>query len=206
MVPVMAALALVGYGGCDSRLTGCPDPVPILQSGGDAPSGFVQCADGLVHRQTVETCLEPHVPGDCDEDFGGADCATDSDCSDSPHGACVKRTNGCFCEYGCATDADCGPQMCVCAGSRARCVPGSCSASSDCGDGLCALESGRDVCGAPVMQLACLNEGASCRTEADCAEEEDSVSCPEGDPAQVCRITAGGWSCGEAPHCGGPCG
>ncbi|MCA9706004.1 MAG: hypothetical protein KDK70_09175 [Myxococcales bacterium] len=173
---------------------GCSLPVEIAQLGVDppAPTGFVRCNDGEIHRAQAVECQVPVPTGiACDGQMGS--CDADEDCNDGPYGACLYMEGffaGCTCVYGCATDADCAEdQVCACGGSApdypasTQCISAGCTTTADCGDQPCAL--GRNVvsCGEdPVL---------GCRTEADaCAplgSECGDDNCLPGE--------GGAWSC-----------
>ena len=188
----------------------CTDPTPIAQVGGE-PSGFVECADGFIHRVESVSCAQPVETGDCDVDDAEGECVTDGDCTARPFGSCGRAAffpsqSSCECHYGCATDADCGDGICACAGvvgERARCVPASCDDSADCGDGLCGLDRERDVCGEWSATLKCNGPESICRVDADC--QEQPMDC-EGSFNEIdtCSVFDGAWGC-RLRSCG-PCG
>lgn len=168
----------------------CDDPVIIPQPSG-APSGFVRCASGLIHRVEAVEC-EFVDPGPCayaDED---SPCAEASDCGENE--ACIEVSSGpgvfCECRPQCATDADCsGGSICGCPGVTgvARCVSSSCETSDECGDGLCGLGTQDDGCN--------LNYTAGCTTSDDACRTADD--CPAGgvDGEPACIPRDGTWQC-----------
>ncbi len=186
----------------------CENPTPILQKDSDAPSGFELCENGAIHRLEPVTCLEPQATGSCQNADGI--CSADSDCADADHGACLDGGFvGCYCHYGCETDADCGEnQVCACAGvvsDYATCIPAGCEETASCGDGLCALAVDMGICGEVVAALECLDEGAGCVSDSDCAEDP----CYEGSQQlvqHICWPQEGSWSCKAPEWCQGDCG
>lgn len=166
----------------------CDDPQPRMQADGVTPSGFVECSDGFVHRETAETCLVPEA-GDCDE------CATD--CSELPNGRCMNDLGlgTCSCVASCETDADCSEgTVCACVGGIGgvpRCVPAGCTTTADCDGGLCGI-SGSSNCGFDST-VACLNADSECRASV-C---DDTAEC-------VCYATGGEYVCHD--ECFSGCG
>ncbi|MCB9748632.1 MAG: hypothetical protein H6713_01365 [Myxococcales bacterium] len=195
----------------------CEDPQPILQAGADAPSGFVRCADGFIHRASLEQCQEPQGVGDCAASDGGGDCTADGDCVAAAHGRCVQEGSypACWCEYGCARDDDCAEgQVCVCAGEglgpRARCVPAACERDEACPeDQLCGVSARADACGVISRALSCAPPGA-CHADLECPDAACYAS--EGSPIgeHRCGVEQDleAWGCYPTVSCGGvpPCG
>lgn len=192
--------------GCSSP-SACADPEPILQAGTTTESGFVNCADGFVHRAQAVTCVAPATPGTCQLlSNNKPQCATDVDCNERPYGSCSNSPFGdCECSYGCATDADCDPgKVCACAGvvgGRAQCIPATCAASGECSDGLCGLSVDIDSCDRPHGRLGCYGAGQECRVDADCASKKMTYS----NESFECRLVDESWSC-TPPAGSGPCG
>lgn len=189
----------------------CVNPTPLLQEDG-APSGFVECADGFVHRTQAVACSTPVASGNCDAalDPENSECAADSGCTARAYGSCGPSGNvtsqACECHYGCAVDSDCVEgSICACAGivgARARCVSANCADDSACGDGLCGLYRYREPCGEWRSALACNSSTTECRIDADCQEEPTECTQSFGD-LEACKITDGEWACGAlvlAPH------
>lgn len=173
----------------------CEDPEPILQPGTDLPTGFERCSDGFVHRVEAVTCAQPTPADTCVEADEFSDCETAADCTERPYGACDSEPKwlggGCGCIYGCESDADCGTgEICSCDGlAGPRCIAAGCVTDADC-DGLCGWSPIGGGCGASGYQLACLDDGAECRTS--CPEEEGCYG-NLGEPR--CEIIEGEWTC-----------
>jgi hypothetical protein len=173
----------------------CVDPQPIFQLGGEAPSGFVRCANAVVHRVEAVACAV-EGQGDC---MSGSECDSDLDCDDAAHGTCHQTPlTGCFCNYGCGSDADCADgEICACAGvlgkNHSQCIPAGCIDSGGCGAGLCALAAGgTSMCGAlAAAEVACLDESSACLVHTDC----------QSDDCGACWPKDGAWSCDLLPGC-----
>ena len=201
-----------GDGDGDGEPYACANPTPILQAGTDTPSGFVQCEDGFVHRVEAVECVNPQGVDDpnCAE-FGGGICSTAADCTDKPHGSCQNETfEGCTCNYGCTTDADCDAgYVCACAGvigDQATCVPAGCTNDADCGDGLCGLSKYEDCCG-DTYQFACAGPTEECHVTADCSEALCDEAWPEGGTVMhQCNFDGQAWTCNPPGWCGCDCG
>lgn len=178
----------------------CVDPQPIFQRGGEVPSGFVRCANGLVHRVKAVACAVEGF-GDC---MSGGECHGDADCDDAPHGTCHQVSFvGCVCNYGCGSDADCASgQICACPGvlgnRHSQCIPAGCVDSGGCGAGLCALAAGgSSQCGAlAVAEVACMDATSPCLVHEDCRDLPDTQECGS------CWPQDGTWSCGTLAGCG----
>lgn len=201
-----------GDGDGDGDPYACANPVPILQTGTDVPTGFVQCDDGFVHRVEAVECVNPQAADDplCVE-FGGGSCSTAGDCTDKLHGSCQNNMfEGCTCKYGCTTDADCDAgQICACAGvigEQATCVPTDCRIDDDCGDGLCGLSKYEDCCG-DEYKIACASPDAECHSNADCSEDLCDPGWPEGGSIMhQCSFDGAAWTCNPPGWCGCDCG
>jgi hypothetical protein len=182
----------------------CDDPQPILQRDSDMPSGFVQCSDGFIHRVEAVTCEAPTPMNTCVPDPTlPAPCETAADCTERPYGACAQQlpSSGmqCACEYGCATDADCGEgEICLCAGLGGGpvCIPASCVTDADC-DGMCGLQTDVGFCGDVHNVMACLDETSECRTTCP-----DAEACDGGVEPASCLVIDSEWVCLPLP-CGG---
>jgi Cys-rich repeat protein len=182
-----------------SPTTGAPDAcagevVQLMQSDVDppAPSGFVRCDDGIVHRPAALECLVPATPSSCPPDASPGGCFTNDDCTDMPFGSCkvlvsvggIGATTGatttggtgpsCACVYGCRTDADCPEgQLCRCAGPElgpaTTCIPAACSEDADCPGELCGATA--DVCAEGLVSAACTTPMDECDGDSDCGFE-----------------------------------
>ncbi|WP_437669131.1 ferritin-like domain-containing protein [Sorangium sp. So ce131] len=151
----------------------CDDPEPVVIAGQN--TGYVRCAGGWLHRAEVVACPSPLPRAEsCEDPLGGeGNCKSDADCTDQPNGYCATSTGGevlpgCFCHYGCTTDADCGAgQICLCGDPVGQCVISSCTSDDDCG---------RLLCSSYVLNPGCDGIGFACQTPADeCAVDAD---CP----------------------------
>ncbi|AUX34023.1 MULTISPECIES: ferritin-like domain-containing protein [Sorangium] len=170
----------------------CDDPEPILVAGQN--TGYVRCAGGWMHRAEVITCASPLPrPEACkDPGAGASSCSSDADCTEQPHGFCSpglggEAPPGCFCHYGCTTDAECNEgQICLCGDPVGQCVQALCTSDQDCG---------RLLCSSYVLNPGCGGTGFACQTATDeCAGDGD---CP-GD--QQCTLQALRHTCAE-PNC-----
>ncbi len=145
--------------------------------------GWMQCANGLVHRPAAAACVLP-AADECegaggDSGTGGdyfGECTVDAECSDAANGRCLVDWIGdsCFCNYGCQTDDDCSDdQACLCNGTRSQCVPAECQVDSDCGEGSsCTLELSDLTCGISSARLRCTTSADSCNDNGDCSTNE----------------------------------
>lgn len=174
--------------GCEALMQGFTDP-PV-------PSGWQKCGDLLPHRVSAEVCGVPATPSDCID--GGA-CDTNDDCQELLFGSCRQRVAdpGCFCAYGCESDADCeAGTVCRCAGDvlgpYTRCVASECTIDGDCGDELCQFSQYYGLgCGLEdVENGACTTPDDLCVTDTPC----------EGGP---CGFTGEKWVC-TGVQCGRP--
>ncbi|WP_044986242.1 ferritin-like domain-containing protein [Sorangium cellulosum] len=170
----------------------CDDPEPVLVAGQN--TGYVRCAGGWMHRAEVITCPSPLPrPEACKDTGGGAgSCSSDADCTERPHGFCSpglggEAPPGCFCHYGCTTDAECNEgQICLCGDPVGQCVQARCTSDQDCGTVLCSSY---------VLNPGCGGTGFACQTATDeCAGDGD---CPG---EQQCTLTALRHACAE-PLC-----
>jgi hypothetical protein len=181
----------------------CADPVPIREGVDGPATGFVRCPDGRVERVAAPTCADPLPAGACPPGLGG-ECSVDSDCVARAHGRCSASSfddqNACYCQYGCASDADC-PDGSICAcGDRdgdaqnypdgSGCVPSTCLTNADCGSGACRLGSYAECDW--TYQLACSTATDACASTADC----------EG--GEGCLPREQGWMCDYGAVCGRP--
>ncbi|HWB79082.1 MAG TPA: hypothetical protein VG755_29180, partial [Nannocystaceae bacterium] len=184
--------------GKDRPPTACESPMDVMQAAGDGqqvPTGWQECSNGFAHRPEQRECLYPtEIVGTCNGQGTETDpCSSDEDCTAQPHGYCNVGNflGGCYCSYGCESDADCGEdQACYCFGPASYCVPASCHTDDDCQPGyLCTLLSG---------VLACQTPDDGCRTPDEC----ESGSCPvcqykEGEDAWQCNPDGGACTAGR---------
>ncbi|MDC0723409.1 ferritin-like domain-containing protein [Nannocystis bainbridge] len=182
---------------------------PLMQAHVEppAPSGYVRCDDGLVHRAEKLECLVPAVPSNCPADASPGECFSNDDCTELPFGSCreavilgglaATETGGtgpsCACEYGCRTDTDCPEgQICRCAGdelgSFARCIAADCTVDADCPGQLCAVTS--RACSDGLIRAACTTPQDECAGPADCG-------------GNLCVLKDSRWACNNV-DCGRP--
>jgi hypothetical protein len=154
-----------------------PDCQPILQDDG-TPTGYEQCmSDDAVVRVGSATCSDPYPPSheaSCSAGYGV--CSSNADCNDAPYGACgypADITAVCDCNYGCMTDADCGPgRVCMCApvDEGTLCIEAECQTDADCDPGYrCALSPGALWYGQRASQH-CHSAADECLGDADCTD------------------------------------
>ena len=119
---------------------------------GTSPSGMVVCGDGWF-RETARACVtELITPG----------CAISESCPEVPDcgsgGVCIDYWGGCYCDYPCASDADCSADTaCLCTAglpledsdggyqgfnSFSKCLPAGCRSDDDCPGGRCGVSRG----------------------------------------------------------------
>lgn len=156
-------------------------------------TGTVLCADGTIDRvEHVECNPSAEAPGDCGsaDDCGRAGYK----CDQKPYGRCMHGDDGCYCDYGCATDADCPLDMaCVCADDRmahGTCAFVDCRTGADCASGRCRQTYAR-VC--TTYPIAGCREGPD-----DCVEDCDGrLVCQPSTPGEP-------WACNSNGACGRP--
>jgi hypothetical protein len=107
-------------------------------------------------------------------------CDSNSDCAEKSHGYCewvnsqVPMTR---CNYGCETNADCGPHaVCDCGSEVGRCVSATCKDAEDCGGEPCVRFDEPSICadgylGAGVY-YDCMGSDDECNVSSDCADGE----------------------------------
>ena len=102
-----------GSGGT-AKAFACTDPQPVI----DATSGFVRCANGIVHRATKSTCPSsmPPPPDDAGSSIGTslAGCTTHADCPPKSYCPANDPLPGVYCRPGCFTDSDCEDRQISC--------------------------------------------------------------------------------------------
>lgn len=170
-----------GSGGGGGDALACPGGEHILTSAGD-PTGFVQCPDYTVHRDTVVTCDSAIDAPVCTGTEDNISCTTDADCVEGPFGRCAHTSQldeigvvtTCSCQYSCETDDDCGEgSACVCEGvghnEWSTCVPAQCTTGGDCAVGLCGFSEYYDGCRYHDA-LACHGPDDACQATADCVD------------------------------------
>jgi hypothetical protein len=162
--------------------------------------GFVQCAEGYVHRVSAGECPLPARPPACDPSrMQLVQCGKDADCTNGRNGVCSAVTTGlqqqCLCAYGCTRDADCPTnQVCSCQSTdgvfAGLCVPAAiCKTDAECAPGQCRLN--RESCGGFVMQCVMPpTERDSCTNDRDCGQ------------GYMCAVLPNGRAC-TAAGCGG---
>ena len=160
--------------GCGSSTTGggtlsCDGATPLEAAGQD--SGYEKCDGQWLHRPEVVQCgsLLPRATT-CDVEVAGGSCSQDSDCTEQPNGWCSSGDfdGGCYCNYGCTQDSDCGADsICLCDSPVGRCVKASCKSDADCGEGaLCATYITEPGCGG--FAFACQSPLDECGGDGDC--------------------------------------
>jgi hypothetical protein len=183
-----------GTGGSSAGPLACTPVTDSRWSG-----GFVECAEGYVHRVSAGECSVPAWMPACDPSrMQTSGCSTDADCQAGPHGVCsyvVGVSPTCACAYGCTRDADCpADQVCSCLSTdgsfSSQCVPAAiCKTDADCAPGQCRLN--RPSCGGPVMQCVMPpTPDDSCTNDRDCGD------------GYICAVLPNGRAC-TAAGCGG---
>jgi hypothetical protein len=170
----------------------CSSPTPVMIGGSD--TGYDLCAGQeatVFRRRAIVQCpdLSPRAtrcqqPGD-----SGAQCASDTECTAKPHGACMLGVDtGCHCVYGCSRDSECGAQeICLCADPIGQCYAASCNVGS-CAPGYACVGSPwtpPDKCGGP---FACQLSDDECLMDSDC----DGGQCWVGIPPSPGPLPLGG--------------
>ncbi len=141
------------------------------------PGGIERCANYLEHRVAPASCpsllpipdVLPGLEGLVDAGaIPDVECIRDADCTEKAYGHCIDDFSGPYCNYGCVTDADCGPQqLCRCDWYGGYCVKAQCRTDADCGDGyLCAKSEGCEG------EFACQTSGDQCAVSSDCPPEQ----------------------------------
>ncbi|MBK8239349.1 MAG: hypothetical protein IPK74_27820 [Deltaproteobacteria bacterium] len=192
-----------GATGSDAAAAGaCANATVLIQPGSaDAPSGYEHCDDGFIHRVSALACDPAAVaPGDCDPNWGSAQCLADADCG--PQGRCVDDpdpSTDCRCNTGCRDDSDCADgQACYCDGNRSTCIDAACLTDADCpATQYCGLAQIVSACGGFSRKLSCTGEADECRVDADC--DNECVQCSRVSAQQP-------WTCNGATGICGPCG
>lgn len=176
---LLSAMAIVPAAGCGSTTETtpeieftCEEPAPYLAG---ADTGYVRCKSGAIHREQVAQCASvlPR-PETCPGDPAVSMCQSDADCTDAPNGSCNMDefgSGGCYCSYGCTSDAECNAgAICLCGDTIGRCVSSSCTSDADCGDGLCSTYVSEPGCGG--LAFACQSPQDECAADSDCTGTE----------------------------------
>jgi hypothetical protein len=159
--------------------------------------GFVECAEGYVHRVSQAECAPSTPPAGCDPArMDTAICSKDADCYGAPYGVCAAMVDGtrtfCDCAYMCRRDADCFPDfVCGCQGTNGGlCIPAVvCKTDADCTPGQCQVT--QSLCGSAVMQCVMPpTPNDSCANDRDCGQ------------GYFCAVRPNGRMC-TAAGCGG---
>jgi hypothetical protein len=179
----------------------CVDPKPTT----NPPSGYVSCANQMLHRAEKKQCPEI-IPRPAMGADGGAatsppgpppPCRSDAECVAKPHGHCEYLSGntsggGYVCEYGCVKDDECGAgQICLCGSPTGKCVSTSgCTVDSDCGGGLLCVGYYQD----------CFQTRFACQSPADmCGGDTDCPNMPGCNGHCACKKN------GTQAACGGIC-
>jgi len=195
---------------------GAPHSAP--DTGSDArtrDAGVDACTPAVpdLHRPVAPACSTTRAPGfnavaGVDSGLGGAQCTSDSQCTDGGINGRCTVVNGFFalCSFdACTTDGDCGAaSVCVCGAPLAsgggrnpnECVPAQCHIDPDCGPGgycspspsPCSIPGGANFSGVTGYQCHTAKDlcTAQCASNADCA-----------DAGHYCewQSTTAGWAC-----------
>ena len=161
-----------GSGGHTSLKFPCKNPHPVTVSGVD--TGYDHCEGSFVRRRQVVDCqsLLPRSAACTGADAGTSGCTTDSDCTAQKNGYCSPSQPGgavgCYCRYGCRTDADCGSgHICVCGDPVGYCAQSSCTSDASCsGDYQCTSYVTDPGCGGTAF--ACQAAADTCASDSDC--------------------------------------
>jgi len=134
-------------------------------------AGYDSCAQGWTHRSQAQTCLSsaPRADYSCPAGVSNG-CSVDADCTASPNGYCSTSlgAGGCYCQYGCLNDSDCGAgQICLCGDPVGKCVQAACRTDAECPGAYCATYDATAGCGG--VSFACSTPQDACHSSADCA-------------------------------------
>ncbi len=178
-------LAVASSLGLPLAFVGCEAELKICESPEENATGFATCSNGLVTRPTATTCeSDLPRPTECGNDPEFDQCASDADCTEQAHGVCSSGFDaGCYCQYGCVSDDECGAgQICVCGEFIGSCQTSDCTTDADCGEGhVCAVWHAASECGGGGF--ACTTDEDTCVVDDDC--EGENVCTYEGG-ARVC--------------------
>jgi hypothetical protein len=184
---LLAALGL-SAAACGAKESPTPSPFACEspQPATGTADGFVRCEGEWMHRPEVRECQDALPrPTMCTED-PASHCRQDADCTDMPNGACTPGFDdgGCYCEYGCRNDAECGPGfICMCGDPVGQCAPATCTVDADCDEGLCANYDASPNC--YNISFACQSADDQCASSSDCP---DFLECTivEGEAHRSC--------------------
>lgn len=140
---------------------------------GASPSGMAVCEGGWFRATARECVTELITPG----------CAVSESCPEVPNcgpgGVCIDGWDGCYCDYPCASDADCSADTaCLCTAgvvlddggyemlnNFSKCLPATCRSDEDCPLGRCGVSRG--PCGPAA--LFCRNpDNDDCTDDPSC--------------------------------------
>jgi hypothetical protein len=171
---ILAVLALLPFAGCPSRTDVTCGTEKVLVNGKE--TGVEKCTNGVVHITQSMTCESrlPRADHACTpKGVGQADCATDADCNTSANGHCELHAfgpdnEGCICDDGCKSDADCPSMLCVCDDPVGSCAitPG-CRTDADCAGSFCTAT----LDASHLTVVACLSPDNECEIDADCSSD-----------------------------------
>jgi len=158
----------------DGGVLACKNPTPVVVGGID--TGYDRCAGGTMRRRAIVECPVrlPRANATCPVDAGSpGSCSSDADCTAMPRGYCAQGDGGglpgCFCNYGCAKDSDCGQnEICVCGDPVGYCASATCTSDASCGGSLECADYTRNP-GCPGKSFACQKPSDTCFSDADCA-------------------------------------
>lgn len=155
----------------------CESAMPRARGG-----GYSVCADGSLRREQAAACESSLPRPSADLPLFMNECATDSDCSASPHGFCAYGA----CKYGCVVDAECAvDQACFCGNAIGVCVPATCHDDADCPADFPCTAFQAPGFDAPDS-LACQSPTDECLTDAQCQSPNSRVSCKVEDGRRIC--------------------
>ncbi len=190
--------------GFDNQAGVCDNPVALTQDSdaGPVPSGYVRCANGVVHRESaVAAEFVTGATGTCPGATYKGGCATD--CTDQPNGFCNAvhvDADYCRCEYACTDDSDCGAgQVCHPNGAQTECITAYCTTDADCGAPmLCQRQTHYDVCSQRYYIQACQSSDDECRADRDCVDQGLGDECHYSRTGgnYICTASTGG-DCGR---------
>lgn len=210
---ILTTLGLGAAAACAGNTTGegsaaCRNPkeyrLPDYEQGSalSAPTGFIQCDGGWLHRPSAGTCPSFLPRATANTSGFEGECTQDSDCTAKPNGYCTVESSGDApagarnCQYGCTQDSECGPNgMCACEYPVGHCVVADCKVDADCASGLCVgIATQGGGCGPSHLEFACHRSEDACPATASCLQGQ----------GQECQITTDGRRCVNVGICGRP--